>query len=372
MAGCIIIEGGIHTLAGKQVKERDISRHLVISYHGHNPQASHRELAKLAKCSKGVVQRALAKHKKGLPMEDASRSGRPRVLQGEALVRTIQLGVEMAVGSSRTVTEELANEGYPVVDPSTVLRAFGREGLKYGRAKRGFVISERSRLARLAFAATHGDGKTDFRGVMFTDSKIFVLDKSGGNIWYMAGKRPTKAVPKSSLKVHVYYGVTCFGPTEPVFVTGGGSQKSKVLNPRTKVPLRGVGAVEYSTEVLPRLIQDGDKLFAGKRAYARYWVFQQDNAPAHTAKMSKAVLEDRWVKDWPPSSPDLSWIENVWAWADDRVRRGRGSIKTVAEFRDAIASAFRELPLEHCHNYVAGMQKRLSLVQGREGKAIGR
>ena len=344
--------------------------------HELQPEASYRELAKLANCSKGVVQRVLAKHRDNLPMEDAPRSGRPRVLQGGALDRTIQLGVEMAVGSSRTVTEELANEGFPALDPSTVRRAFGREGLKYGRAKRGFVISEKSRQARLDFAATHGDGKTDFKGVMFTDSKIFVLDKSGGNIWFMAGKRPTKSLPKSSLKVHVYYGVTYFGATEPVFVTGGGSQKSKVLNPKTKVPLRGVGAVEYSTEVLPRLIQDGDQLFAGKRAYAKDWVFQQDNAPAHTAKMSKAVLEDRmegrWLKDWPPSSPDLSWIENVWAWADDRLRRGRGSIRTVAEFREAIASAFRELPQEHCHNYVAGMQKRLSLVQEREGKAIGR
>ena len=101
-----------------------------------------------------------------------------------------------------------------------------------------------------------------------------------------------------------------FGATEPVFVTGGGSQKSKHMNPKTNVPLRGVGAIEYSTEVLPKLIESGDRLFCGNQAYAKNWIFQQDNAPAHTAKMSKAVLEDkmkgRWVQDWPPSSPDLS------------------------------------------------------------------
>lgn len=358
------------------MKEREVLRHLVVSLHKNHPEASHRELAKLANCSKGVVQKALAKLKMGLPLKDAPKSGRPRLLQGEALERTIQLGVDMPVGSSRTVSEELASEGLPVVHARTVCRSFRRAGVKYGRAKKGFVITEKNRLARLAFAATHGDGNTDFRGVMFTDSKIFVLDKSGGNIWYVGGKRPTSALPKSSLKVHVYYGVTQFGPTEPVFVTGGGSQKSKVLNPKTDIPLRGVGAVEYCTEVLPRLIEDGDKLFSGKRAYAKDWVFQQDNAPAHTAKMSKAVLEDkmkgRWVKDWPPSSPDLSWIENVWAWADGRVRRMRGSIKTLKEFKEAIASVFRELPLEHCQKYVAGMQKRLSLVHEMEGRAIGR
>ena len=289
--------------------------------------------------------------------------------------RAIELGVEMPVGSSRTVSEQLASEGLPVVHASTVCRAYRREGVKYGRAKRGFVISERKRLARLAFATTHGGGKTDFRAVMFTDSKIFVLDKAGGKIWYVGGERPTSALPKSSLKVHVYYGVTVFGPTEPVFVTGGGSQKSKVVNPKTKVLLRGVGALEYSKEVLPGLIEDGDRLFSRKRAYAKNWVIQQDNAPAHTAKMSKAVLEDRMkgrrVQDWPPSSPELSWIENVWAWADARVRAVRGSIRTVQKFRGAIEKVFRELPLEHCQNYVAGMQKRLSLVHEKDGRAIG-
>jgi transposase len=365
-----------HAFAGRQVHEREALRHLVVNLHKQHPKASQRDLARKAECSRGVVQKALAKLKRGVPLEDAPKSGRPRVLQEKALDRAIELGVEMPVGSSRTVSEQLVREGLPVVHPSTVCRAYRREGVKYGSAKRGFMISEGSRLARLAFASTHGDGKTDFRGVMFTDSKIFVLDKAGGKIWYVGGERPTSALPKSSLKVHVYYGVTFYGPTEPVFVTGGGSQKSKVVNPKTKVLLRGVGALEYCTDVLPSLIKDGDRLFSGTRAYAKNWVFQQDNAPAHTSKMSKAVLEDRmkgrWVQDWPPSSPDLSWIENVWAWADARVRAERGSIRTVEEFRGAIEKVFRELPIEHCQNYVAGMQKRLSLVHERDGRAIGR
>jgi len=358
------------------VNQREVDRHVIAAMHKNNPGASERELAKLANCSRGAVQRALAKLRKGVPLKDASRSGRPRVLQGEALDRAIQIGVDMPVGSSRDVSDQLACEGLPAVSASTVCRSFRRAGVRYGIAKRGFMITEKGRLARLAFAATHGGDMTDFGGVMFTDSKIFVLDKAGGKIWYMNGRRPTSILPKSSLKVHVYYGVTPFGPTSPVFVTGGGSKKSKFVNPKTKVPVKGVGALEYTTEVLPSLIADGDKLFSGKRKYAKQWIFQQDNAPAHTAKISKAFLEDRmagrWVQDWPPSSPDLSWIENVWAWADARVRRERCSIRTIEEFKGAIEKAFKELPVQHCQNYVAGMQKRLSLVLEKDGRAIGR
>lgn len=365
-----------HTSAGRLVQEREVLRHLIAALHKSKPEASQRDLARLANCSRGVVQKAMAKWGKGLPLEDAPKSGRPHSLQGENLARVVQLGVDMPVGSSRTVSEQLARDGLPVVHARTVCRAYCRAGVKYGRAKKGFLLTPDKKVRRLAFARRHGGGHTDFKGVMFTDSKIFVLDKEGGKVWYMDGKRPTSSLPKSSIKVHVYYGVTLFGATRPVFVTGGGSQKSKAVNPKTRQPLRGVGSLEYSSEVLPRLIADGDMLFSGKRVYKNDWIFQQDGASSHTAKVSKGVLNarmpGRWMQDWPASSPDLSWIENVWAWADRRVRWERENIRTVQDFRNCIEKVFKELPLEHCHNYVAGMQRRLSLVLQEEGGKIGK
>ncbi len=43
------------------------------------------------------------------------------------------------------------------------------------------------------------------------------------------------------------------------------------------------------------------------------FIFQQDLAPAHTAKSTKSWLNDRGVgvRDWPANSPDLN-IENLW------------------------------------------------------------
>ena len=45
-------------------------------------------------------------------------------------------------------------------------------------------------------------------------------------------------------------------------------------------------------------------------------LFQQDNAACHTSYDSKAaikILFDKSRINWPPNSPDLSPIENVWA-----------------------------------------------------------
>ena len=52
--------------------------------------------------------------------------------------------------------------------------------------------------------------------------------------------------------------------------------------------------------------------------------------------------------------------------------RERSSTRTIEEFKGAIEKAFKELPVQHCQNYIAGMQKRLSLVLEKDGRAIGR
>ena len=45
------------------------------------------------------------------------------------------------------------------------------------------------------------------------------------------------------------------------------------------------------------------------------FVFQEDNAPIHKARIVKAWFTEHpniTVLDWPPNSPDMSYIENIW------------------------------------------------------------
>ncbi len=51
------------------------------------------------------------------------------------------------------------------------------------------------------------------------------------------------------------------------------------------------------------------------------FIFQQDLAPAHTAKSTKSWLNDHGVGvlDWPANSPDLN-IENLWSIVKRKMR----------------------------------------------------
>lgn len=94
-----------------------------------------------------------------------------------------------------------------------------------------------------------------------------------------------------------------------------------------------LNAARYTTildAVLPQFAGDqfGDQ--------AADWYFQQDNAPCHRARLTAKWFEDNdiTVIPWPPTSPDLNPIENVWSKIDQKLLHDK--ISSVNDLKESI------------------------------------
>ncbi len=78
-------------------------------------------------------------------------------------------------------------------------------------------------------------------------------------------------------------------------------------------------------------------------------IFQQDLAPAHTAKGTKSWLNNRGVTvlDWPANLPDLNPIENLWCIVKRKMRDTRPN--NADDLKAAIKATWASIKPEQCH-----------------------
>ena len=97
----------------------------------------------------------------------------------------------------------------------------------------------------------------------------------------------------------------------------------------------------------------------GRRQWRADRIWQQDNATAHTAKIVRSWLSEnvKTLADWPPNSPDLSPIENLWGklWPDAiRLRP-----KNADELWQRVEEKFREYDDQYIDSLILSFRRRL-------------
>ena len=94
------------------------------------------------------------------------------------------------------------------------------------------------------------------------------------------------------------------------------------------------------------------------------WKLQQDGATAHTAYYTKEWFNDNNIKTipWPPYSPDLNPIENIWAWIDRELAKVQ--ISTLGQLKETWYRVLEAM----CKNLVESMPRRvLSCIKAKGG-----
>lgn len=303
-------------------------------------------------------------------VEDRPKSGRPHILsasQRAALVKAVQQ--EDSVPAAVAV---LKRKG---TIPRHVSQKTARRELKAELEYRAVIIEpKRTKQAtkkRLRFSKQ----RQPVKRIVALDSTILNTAGSGRRrkSWVRKGQRRVIQKVRKGQKLHVYGGITRYGPTPLVRVTGTTGlpkQYFKKGKEGVLVPYAGVGAQEFQDTMRKQLVPKAERILRKHKAGKGMYLI--DGAPAHTAKTTKNFLRSRniqWLKNWPPNSPDLNPIENVWAWLKCHVYRKQSH--NGAELWRRTKQQWKKLKPEMCAKYMRSFNKRKQICAQRKGGHTG-
>lgn len=308
-------------------------------------------------------------------VEEAPGRGRKPALSGAGASRARQLLLNDSAGGRKGAATKLREEGFTnkQLAPSTVARAAkaaakaAGEELRVFRGRPAKLLTRATMAKRLAFALQHRN--RSWGNVMFTDRKKFLLRHPGTRLaavtWSESGRSARAATTANRpLAFNIYAGLTIHGMTICHPVAGSHNHKGKFLTKQGR-PARNITAAQYATVIKDTFLPEGRRLL--QRNGVTRWVLQQDGDPTH--KCAGDVLAEArggrsgsvsLLPSWPPHSPDLNPIENVWAYVQARV--SAQACSSASEFEAAVRRELAAVPQAVITNLYASMPRRMQAV----------
>jgi transposase len=219
--------------------------------------------------------------------------------------------------------------------------------MKYKKRRRAPKLERRHIQQRLEWAHEHNGFDEYFWGnVAFSDEKRWTLDgPDGGKSW-----EDTRVAQEPNARRHSGGG--------SIMAWGGfcGAQKTTLhfFNGTVNAPTYVATLEEHLIPVFDTELQ----------------IFQQDNAPSHTARYTKSWLKSKNIDvlSWPPFSPDMNPIENVWAYLTNIVYKNGKQFYSLEALKRAILKAWNEMPDSYLASLVKSMPDRVQAVVDAKGK----
>ncbi len=106
---------------------------------------------------------------------------------------------------------------------------------------------------------------------------------------------------------------------------------------------------------------------AKEKLQKKKWIFQHDNDPKHKAAIVTDWLRRKKTKVmiWPPQSPDLNPIENLWSYLDRQIRDR--APKNDNELFTMLSKAWEAIPEQYIDSLIDSMPARCGEVIKNKG-----
>jgi hypothetical protein len=134
----------------------------------------------------------------------------------------------------------------------------------------------------------------------------------------------------------------------------------------------GVGELHYIEDILKaegyqNILQSKLLPYLKRHNERCHYIFQQDNDSKHKAKSTIGWLKAQQIKtlDWPPQSPDLNPIENLWSELDRRTKHRQP--KSGEELFGILRNCWNAINPNELQRYTDNMHDRLQAVIDANG-----
>lgn len=310
---------------------------------------SQRVIATRAGCSQSAVCRHLSKQSKG-----REKCGRKRCTSKRD---DRKLNIIIKQNRFKNVPElqkQWARSGAKeTVSRTTTFRRVKELGYKSCIPCVKPLLNKKQCAKRLAWAKEKKNWTVgQWSKVMFSDESKFCISfgYQGPRVWRKSSERHNPSCLKSSVKF-----------PQSVMIWGAMSSAGVGVMCTLKTT---VNAAVYQEILEHFMLSSADMLYEDAD-----FIFQQDLAPAHSARTTVKWFSDHNIRvlDWPANSPDLNPIENLWGLLKQKVARIRPS--NTDELKCAITTAWAVITPDECHRLVASMPRRIEAVIKAKGAA---
>lgn len=311
--------------------------------------------AEVAGCSQATVSRVLKSNDQIIN----KRPGRPQIMTAQRRKKLANAVLKNKNSRRQNLAQvcqlfSKQNRGQEV-SKRTIQKALRIEGIRSCMPRPKPLISPENKVKRLAFAEEHKSWTmADWRKVIWSDESTFSqFQTSGwGRVWRKSGEEFHEDCIASTIKhspKRMFWG--CFswfglGPIVPLVGAVTGKTYHEVLE----------------TYAVPTLKTQ-------ERKVKKKFVFQEDNAPVHTAKVARDFLKLKKVEllPWPPQSPDLNPIEELWSIIESRLRKRRPGPSSIRELEKAVIEEWESIPEELYRSLISSMPSRIQAVISANG-----
>lgn len=338
-------------------RKQDISpkkkgRVLAMSEDGH----SSRVIAKKLFIDQKTVCNILKKDRLGLIGGLRKNCGR-KVKTSARVVRALKRIVEgNRKLSSRQVANQLTTDVGVSLDHKTVLKELRKCGIRKKSPKKKPCLTQGQMSQRLRFIELYESKPDEFwNHVIFSDEKKFNLfgHDGGVKLWIGEGEELKKECVVRTQKF-----------SQSVMIWGCFSARGTGRLEICKSTINGEKYISILERKLIGTIRD-QKFDDSEENYT---VFQEDNAPCHTAKTVQRWMRQNKINRmwWPANSPDMNPIENLWAIMSRKL--ALTSYTTLQGLIENIIHIWHhEIDLNLCKNLASSMPQRIAALKEAKG-----